>query len=157
MEALRQYVLSVVAAAFLCGILLSLLPKGSIRELVKLGCGFLLAITVLGPISRLDVSSMTDMGIWFSEDAEEASSLGEHYSQKQLRSIIKAETEAYILDKAAELGADVTAEVTLSADAVPVPVGVQISGQASPYARNLLRSILEDDLGITKENQLWIG
>ena len=155
MEQLRQYVISVTAAAFLCGILLSLLPKGSAREFVKLGCGFLLALTVLRPLSRLEIRDLTDLGIWFSGDAEQASALGECYSQKQLRSIIKEETQAYILNKAEALGAELSVEVTLSPDAVPVPVAAQLTGTVSPYARSRLENILHDDLGIAKENQLW--
>ena len=56
MEALRQYVISVVAAAMLCGIVVRLFPNGSGKQVGKLICGLFLAYTVLSPISRVDFS-----------------------------------------------------------------------------------------------------
>ena len=55
MEALRQYVISVVAAAMLCGIVVRLFPNGSGKQMGKLICGLFLAYTVLSPISRVDL------------------------------------------------------------------------------------------------------
>lgn len=155
MEALRQYVISVVAAGFICGIVLGMFPKGKERELVKMLSGLFLAYTVLSPISRLDVSSLADIGITFTDDAAQTAALGESYSKKALRDIIKAEMEAYILDKAAALGASITADVSLSGDDIPVPVGVQVTGAFSPYTMQQLTAMIQEDLGIAKENQLW--
>jgi hypothetical protein len=47
--------------------------------------------------------------------------------------------------------------VTLSDELPPVPVEVRLSGDISPYIKTRLQSILEDDLGISKENQIWTG
>lgn len=66
MEALRQYVISVVAAAMLCGIVVRLFPNGSGKQVGKLICGLFLAYTVLSPISRVDFSNLPDFpwGAW---------------------------------------------------------------------------------------------
>ena len=71
--------------------------------------------------------------------------------------LIKEKSQAYILDKAAELDASITADVTISEEELPKPLSVVISGQVSPYNRKRLESILETDLGIAKENQVWTG
>lgn len=155
MEYIREYVISVVASAFVCGIVMGVFPKGAVKEVVKMICGLFLAFTALSPISRLDFSALTNHGIDFSEDAAQTAAIGEVYSEKAIRDIIKAETQAYILDKAAALGASITADVSLSADEIPVPVGVQVSGVFSPYVRQRLTDILQEELGIAKENQLW--
>ena len=71
--------------------------------------------------------------------------------------IIKEETEAYILDKAASLGVTLSVEVMVEDGNVPRLSGVQLSGQVSPYARQQLSTWISNDLGISKENQKWIG
>lgn len=157
MTELRGYVLSAVAAACFCGIVLSILPKGSTRELLKLLCGLFLAFTALSPLTRLDLSFAEEFVNRFAGEAAQTAALGEQYSQKQIRDSIKTETEAYILDKANAIGAAITPEVTLSADPVPIPIGVRICGAISPYARQRLETMLQEELGISKENQLWIG
>lgn len=63
MEALRQYVISVVAAAMLCGIVVRLFPNGSGKQVGKLICGLFLAYTVLSPISRVDFSNLPDFSL----------------------------------------------------------------------------------------------
>lgn len=47
MEALRQYVISVVAAAMLCGIVVRLFPNGSGKQVGKLICGLNDALSTL--------------------------------------------------------------------------------------------------------------
>ena len=69
--------------------------------------------------------------------------------------IIKAETEAYILDKASQLNVELSVEVTI--DEENIPTAVTLSGEVSPYARRQLQEIIESDLGIAKENQRWTG
>ena len=154
MEALRQYVISVVAAAMLCGVVIRLFPQGSAKQVGKLICGLFLAYTVLSPVSRVDFSRLPEFSLQCMEDGEEAASMGENLARDSLADIIKEETEAYILDKAADLHANVTVEVVL--DGESLPASVTISGEASPYARWQLQSLIESDLGISKENQKWI-
>ena len=155
MEALRQYVISVTAAAMLCGIVTGLFPPGSGKRIAKLICGLFLAYTVLSPISRVDFSTLPDFSLRCMDDAQAAVTAGENLARKSTAEIIKEETEAYILDKAADLHTSLTAEVTIGEE--NLPESVTISGEASPYARRRLQTIIESDLGISKENQQWIG
>ena len=141
MEALRQYVISVVAAAMLCGIVVRLFPNGSGKQVGKLICGLFLAYTVLSPISRVDFSKLPDFSLRCMDDAEDAAAMGEK--------------EAYILDKAADLHANLRVEVAVGED--NLPAAVTISGEASPYARRQIQAMIANDLGISKENQKWIG
>ena len=61
------------------------------------------------------------------------------------------------MDTALALQADLTVEVMLSLDEVPVASSVQLQGNISPYARQALQQWLQDDMGIPKEHQQWIG
>lgn len=155
MEALRQYVLSVVAAAMVCGIVTGLFPSGGGKQVVKLICGLFLAYTVLVPISGGSFSQMLDFPLGFGDEAAEAAAVGENLALDSMANIIKSETEAYILDKAAGLQAEVTVEVSLNEE--NVPNSVTVSGAVSPYTRRQLQTIIESDLGIAKENQKWTG
>ena len=155
MEALRQYVLSVVTAALVCGIATELFPNGRGKQVIKLLGGLFLAYAVLSPVSRGDFSEILDFPYSYEEEAAAAAGVGENLARESMADIIKAETEAYILDKAADLRAEVTVEVTVNEENVPSKV--TITGEASPYARRQLQDAIESDLGIPKENQQWTG
>ena len=92
MEALRQYVISVVAAAMLCGIVVRLFPNGSGKQVGKLICGLFLAYTVLSPISRVDFSKLPDFSLRCMDDAEDAAAMGENLARDSMADIIKEET-----------------------------------------------------------------
>ena len=157
MEGLRQYVISVTTAAIVCGMLTAMLKKGAMQSLVKLLCGFFLAFSFLNPIGRLELKALPeDLGLDYRE-ASDAAQEGERYTRNSIAEIIKEQTEAYILDKAAELGLSLEAEVFLSGDEIPVPESVRFTGQASEIERRRMEMILEKDLGIAKENQTGTG
>lgn len=155
MEALRQYVLSVVTAAMVCGIITGLFHSGGGKQVVKLICGLFLAYTVLAPIARGNFSELSVFSLGFGDEAAEAAAMGENLARDSMAEIIKSKTVAYILDKAADLQAEVTVEVSVNEE--NVPNSVTVSGAVSPYARRQLQTIIESDLGIAKENQKWTG
>lgn len=155
MDALRQYIISVVAAAMICGIITGLFQKGTAREIIKLVCGLFLAYTVLAPVTRLDFNQLTTLPFSGATDAAEAAAVGESLSKEALAERIKEETQAYILDKASKLGAVLDVEVALDDD--NIPVSVTLRGEVSPYERRKLQSTIALDLGIAKENQQWTG
>ena len=155
MEALRQYVISVVAAAMLCGIVVRLFPNGSGKQVGKLICGLFLAYTVLSPISRVDFSNLPDFSLGCMDDAKDAAAMGENLARDSMADIIKEETEAYILDKAEAYQAQITADVSLTPDGLPE--SVTYTGAPSDEIRQLLENMVTEDLGIPKENQRWSG
>lgn len=157
MEGLRQYILSVVAAALVCSLVSCVMPQGKARQLLRLLCGAVLTTVVLGPLMGIDNISLSDFLEQWEVDAAYYTAQGEQMTQDALAESIKGQTEAYILDKADALGAAIQAEVTLNQSDPPVPVSVTLTGEASPYVRSRLEAILESDLGIAKENLKWTG
>ncbi len=157
MGGLREYLLNVVAAAFICGILSGLFPEGSGKKLLRLVCGVFLTIVVLRPVVGLNPDFLTDSLLSLQSDGSRFTAQGEEMTDQALRERIKQQAEAYILDKAAELNASIQAEVELSQQSPLVPLSVTISGTVSPYARTQLEQMLLADLGIAKENQVWTG
>ena len=120
-------------------------------------CGLFLTVSVIGPVTDLDFSYVTAFADSFSQSAQSAASVGTRWAEEAQREIIKSETEAYILDKAAAYGLQIEVDVTLADGEQPKPERVTLSGAASPYARGKMQTLIADELGIPKERQLWTG
>ena len=76
--------------------------------------------------------------------------------QDKLRSQIKGTTEEYIEKKATDIGGSVSAEVELSGEEYPTPIGVEIRGSLKGEQRVILQEYVTRDLGIPVEAQRWI-
>ena len=158
MGEIRGYLISVTAAAILCAVASTLLgKKGTIGTIGKLLCGIFLAITVVSPLTRVQLRSGYELWDDLSADAAAAVASGEAAAYDELRAGIKARTEAYILDKAAFYAAELSVEVTLSDEDPPIPCAVRLTGSVSPYAKQRLQQDISEELGIPKEAQIWIG
>lgn len=158
MEALGRYILSVTAAAILLGMLQVLVSsKSGSGALVRLIGGLFLTFTMIAPIADMDLDAALDMPWDFTVQGSSIAAQGQAISQAQLQGIIKEQCEAYILDKAKAYEVQLEVEVTLSSDEIPVPASVRLQGSVSPYAKSGLMQWLQDDMGIPRENQLWIG
>lgn len=156
MESIRTYLLQITVAAMFCGIATGVLgKKGMLGTTVKLLAGIFMALAVVAPWVNIRIDSFDSFLNGISLDGSAAVSEGEISATNAMKSIIKERTEAYILDKADTLGADVTADVSLNVEAIPAPTGVRISGKFSPYAKSVLSAYIADDLGISLEDQIW--
>ena len=157
-DGIRQYVISLTSASVICAMITALFPgKGASAKLVKLISGVLLCLIALQPFSRLDIGEYLNRWKFDLQAGEEASSDGENLAREARSKLIKERCEAYILDKANELGLQITVEIELNDDAIPKPRLSIIRGNVSPYAKVQLQQILSNDLGIAKENQIWTG
>ena len=155
MEALRQYALSIVTAALICAVISGFIQNNKSKEMIRFLCGVFLTVTVLSPVCKIDLHKIFDQ---LTPQALHTSELVEHgqtLADKAREDIIIEELNAYILDKAAALGAEV--EVTVCLNENSIPVSAEICGNTSPDIRRQLSELLYWDLGITKENQLWTG
>jgi hypothetical protein len=121
----------------------------------KLLTGVFMAVTVLSPVISWRIPNLEVYTSRFQENAAEAVAMGQCASYDAVAGIIKEQCEAYILDKAREFGADISVVVILSADTLPVPQQVQISGEWAPYAKLRLTEIISQDLGIDRGAQIW--
>lgn len=156
MEALRSYLLSVIAAAVICWMATALMRKdGAVSALGKLLAGVFMTVTILSPVVTWKLPNISVYADQFSADASEAVAMGKCVSNEAMASIIKQQCEAYILDKADDFGARLTVTISMSEDSLPVPCAVEVTGDCSPYARLRLMEIIQEDLGIGEEAQTW--
>ena len=155
MDWLRQYVFSVTAAAIFCAILSAMVQGKKAEKLMRLVSGMFLACVILKPLFGAKIQQWDLLGDW-EEEASQAAQQGQAYAREAMGAIIKERTETYIQDKAAELGGTLEAEVLLSEDPVPVPMGAKLRGEMEASARQQLEQWMEEALGITKECLTWM-
>jgi len=158
LDGLKAYILCIGTAALIVGILAGFTDsKSSTGILTRMICGLFLTIVVINPVAGLDDSYLDVFSQRFDEAAQAAVAAGSEMADEARRELIKAETEAYILDKAGSYNVRLEVQVTLADGEVPLPESVCLSGKVSPYAKTCLQNLISDELGIPKERQLWIG
>ena len=156
MDSLREYLIGVIAAALLCGIVTTLIePKGAIGIAVKWITGLLLILSVVRPWGSMSLDGLMGWTDQLMADGSDHVQSGKLMADEVYRSGIKEQMEAYILDEAKTFGCDLAVEVVLSDGDVPVPEQVRLRGDVSPYAKQSLARFLSEQLGIKQEDQLW--
>lgn len=156
MGAIGAYLVKVTAAALICGLVKALLPDGALATALRMTTGILMLLALINP--WMD-GNMFNFGDWPGDlrlDAEAAVHDGAVAAADTLRESISTELTAYIQEKAVALGAELTVELILTEGSLPVPQRVLLRGQISPYGKSVLSEYLQKDLGIEKEEQIWI-
>lgn len=150
------YLISIVAAALVCGIAQKIMgDKGSVGMMGKLLSGVFLALTLIAPLRSVRLQDTGSVTYLYAQEAQQATDDGVNQAYKAIADGIKQRTEAYILDKAAAMDVALTVEVTLDDGQIPAPQSVRLTGAVSPYAKQRLTKIMQEDLGIDKEHQIW--
>lgn len=156
MEGIRQYLLSVILAAIFCALTVNILgKKGVYTAVVKLLTGLFMAVVVIAPWRKLQITDLSGYLDSLNFEASEIVQEGEDMAAEATASIIKDNIEAYILDKAFSLGLDIQVNVVLTETSPFAPDSVTVSGSVSPYAKQKLQKIISDELGIPEEKQSW--
>lgn len=154
-EALREWVTAVVAAAVLVSAAERLTPKGSIRKIASFIGGLVLLLVLLRPMAELRPGRIAlERQSYQTAISRRAEELGRENNEALAQGIAR-ETEAYISDKAAALGLEVRPVVTTAAgvDGLPVPWRAELDCGPSPQ----LAAVLEQELGIPQERQVFHG
>lgn len=156
MQFIRQYLMSLIAASIIVGILTSIVKaKGAGGSIIRLVSGIFLALVMLSPVLKIEIQSFMDFYNDISLDASSAVNTGKNIVQNEMDTIIKENLEAYILDKASALQLDVDVDVFLTKDLPPVPDSISIKGSVSPYNKQVFQAFLTEEIGIPKEQQIW--
>ena len=152
MTFLRQWLLGIVSCALLVSFCEQLTPTGALKKLVRFTGGLLLIISILQPVTHLDLDVLPlDFDAYREAMAQVHIEL-EDERDSALADGIAARTGAYIEDKAAQMGLSVCAVVeTENADGAPLPVSVTLYGTENAA----LAEYIAAQLGIAKEKQVW--
>ena len=150
--------MSVLSAGILVCICSSLFDsKSTVGALIRVIGGLLLSFAILSPVMNWNFEAVISFAETFESTGNLAAETGSNLAAEEAGHIIREELSAYILDKAAELQADLRVDILLSNESVPTPESVTLIGTVTPYAKVKLQKILEEELGIPKERQIWPG
>ena len=153
MEAVRVWLTSVVLVSVLLSAAQSLIPPGTVRKAAGFTGGLILLLVLLRPVLGADLEHLElDFDHYQAAVEERQEELADTQTEA-MASIIAEQTEAYILDKAGELGLEVTVrvETRTEGNGIPVPWSAELTGSWS----QALASALETELGIPAERQVW--
>lgn len=154
MEDWKPYILTVIICVLCCKMVTQIVSDTTKKGLIQYACGVILAITLLEPVTKLNLADFLyiPQQDWIGADKYIAE--GKKAASKAKENSIKAALEAYILDKARELEMDIRVEVFLNENLFPQ--FVEITGEAEPNQVKQLGKILVADLGVPEEKQIWI-
>lgn len=154
--AVREYLLRLTAGAFFSSLLLAVLPKGGARKVAALVCSLVMLLLALTPAAQLDYDALAAAISRLELEKEEVRTGIEVQNQELVARIISGRVEAYILEKAAALGLDVTVTVEMQTRvSTPYPCGVTICGEANPAQRERLQTYIEETFAVPKQRQTW--
>ena len=157
MDGIGQYLLQLTAAALVCSVVLSFFgKKGTFGAVIKLLAGIYLTLNIVSPWVQIRLDELSDFADGFSIAADAIGADGQNAARDAMTESITQNVSAYILDKAKSLDAELTVEVILDDGDIPAPCGVRISGNISPYGKQVLSNMIEENLGIPLEDQIWI-
>lgn len=154
MDGWKQYLFSLIVCAFSCAVASQMISDPKRKALIRLISGTILTIAILRPLSQVSLEGLLLAPLLDQYAADLCIAAGEETAAEARAEYIKGSCEAYILDKAKALGAEITVQFLLEGN--QVPVFAEIEGEFTPNVQMQLQNILTEDLGIPKENQKWI-
>lgn len=150
------YLKSLICATIISAIVVNIFKKKTpIGHHIRLLVGIFLSITIISPLYKLEIPDFDLYKSSLDIEAQKIVGEGESLYEAQRRSIISQQLEAYILNKATELNADIRVAIKLSEEDIPTPVSVEIEGSVAPYDRIVLEKYIANEIGIPKERQMW--
>ena len=155
---LRNWIISVTAAAIVSAVALAVTPQSRSKKATSLACGLLMITVLVGPVLKLDMESFAGYTAAFRYEAGRYIENLENTNEKLTGLMIRAQTEAYILDKARALKIEeARAVVTVreGEDGMICPYAVELGGNATEDAKHELSRCIEADLAIPVERQRW--
>ena len=151
-QAVREWLLSIIMTSFLISLLRVLLPEGNLRKIGAFTGSLVLLSAILRPLVRLEPEwPAWDMASYESEIAERMDELNGRQADAFRAQVAEASAEA-IQAKAAELGASVSAAVTVRTEnETPLPWSVTLDGAWNAALSEWMRVALD----IPPERQEW--
>lgn len=149
MEKMEEWILSAACCGILMALIHSLLPKGTWSRLGQLAGGILMILTVVGPLVTLDMDQvMGQLELLAARQEEESETLNEE-AWSITEELINEEYEAYILERAQELGilCQVEIECRETDAGIPIPGQVIVTGDLQDDAKTVLSQLIADEFG----------
>ena len=148
----------VLSVAF--GIASTLTDNRGAEHIMRILCTCILLICLLEPVKRIDFDSFSlDMARYRARE-EEILQNGRDMSTKLNREIIENEYAAYIMEKAEEMGVNVSRVIVKTkwdTEGIWVPNEAYIEYESDARSAAELGRAVKLELGIPEERQTWTG
>lgn len=154
-ESIRQ----LCAVSIFCGAAINITPEGGVRRIMQLLCTAALTMAILSPIKEIDFDIYALETARLREAESAINESAERIDGRLNRAVIEEQCEEYILDKAEELGANVSGvnvQAQWSLEGIWVPYSAEIDSPDIGSAKAALESVIENELGIPAERQMWM-
>ena len=149
------WVLRLSAAAVFAALGEGLMPEGPVRRVGRLACAIVVLLVALRPLTgaRSQIPLAVDL------DSEGYRAQLAEGSGEVLKEFIEQRLEAYITDKAAELGVICTCRVTCERDGEGtwLPDRIAVQGRFDASQRDALRRTIETELAVPPDRQSFTG
>ena len=155
MDALKEYVFILIISALICSILLSAFPVGIMRSLLKFIFSVFFTITSISPLINYKIPDWSEISNTYLDSGRHAVDFGKNMAEEEQSRLIKAGLTSYILDRAANMGYEITADFKINHQGVPS--SVLLEGDIPLSVRKKITDIITKDLGIPEEDQKWTG
>ena len=152
---MKQYLMSLCVVCILFSVMSALVTDKKWKKILDYMCSLVLILVVISPLFKIDLNEIeqyfdleaTEFGWGIEENA---------YEDDILCSLIKERSEEYILEEALRMGMEVEAHVVLGdGGTYQIPIAVQICGSCSDFEKEVLSTVISNDLGIPPEKQIW--
>ena len=153
-ELLRQWILGVTCAAMIAAVVQAFARKGGAGKAAQLTAGLLVLLAAAKPLAGLSAFNISGaLEDLQTQQEMRADELTEE-NDRMMKELIEGKTEAYILDKAEELGISCKVFVTYARDesGAFAPARVRLTGTLTVEERQRLTGQIAADLGIAGEN-----
>lgn len=155
MEAVRTWLVGLIAVSLLVSVADSLLPEGGVKKVAGFTGGLILLLALVQPLLRVEPGSVAaGLGDYTAQIAALQETFTEK-NQEELQALIAEETQAYIEDKATGLGLACSPRVTVEQDENGLPYPAEATLDCA--RDEALAAYLETELGIPRERQTWKG
>ena len=152
-----EIVRALCVLSVLCGVLLSLTPEGNLRRIAELACSCLLILSVLKTAGAAE-PVLPDIELEVTAREKELSAKAAKTEDELNGLVIQRECEEYIMEKADELGVElsgIVVELQRTEEKEWHPWSVTLEVGTAEGRKSALSGIIRTDLGIPYERQSW--
>ena len=152
-EAVREWIQSIVMVAMLLSVGQAMIPEGQIRKIFSFTGGLVLIVVLMQPVLGLEVGVLMEPLEEYEQQVSAQTEEIEKTVRAEQEAIIEQKLEAYISDKTDTLEEGGTVRIrSETAEDGTVILSAELVGQPSES----LAEYLEQELGIPRERQVWI-
>ena len=155
---MRELFKTFVGLAMFAGAVQYLCPAGGARNILKLLCTAILTAAVLSSMGTFDYDLLSLEEARFALAEAEISERSLQTSDSLKKLLLEENCEKYMKSSAQELGLHIQSaaiELIRNGDGQWLPYAVQIEASGSEAAAQQLCRLLDNELGIPTERQVW--